>query len=111
MCSLCGVLAGRGHWADSSQSPAVFQSREDKTTRQRERQGTVRLANRILRHYGLTLSDWGAASYILRSATGRTVLVANLTELWAAAEKILQSPCDPLEPALLAAVSGEPTPR
>ena len=111
MCSLCGVLAGSGHWADSSNSPEVFQGRPEKNTRHRERQERVRLANRILRHYALTLADWGAASYILRSATGRTALVADLSELWAAAETILQKPCDPLDPALLAAVSGEPTPR
>ena len=67
----------------------------------RERQDRVRLVAPILKHYGLTLGDWAASSYVLRSHTGQTALVENLSELWAAAEGMSGRQCDPLDPALL----------
>lgn len=106
MCSLCGVLGGRGHWTDSASTPEAFVSRLDQTTRRRERQARTRLANAILGHYGLKLSDWNGASYVLSTRTGRTALVDNLTELWAAADGLANKACDPLDPDLIAALSG-----
>lgn len=105
MCGLCGVLGGRGHWSDSASSPAAFRTRLDATTRRGERQARTRLVNKVLKFYGLTLSDWAGASYVLSSRTGRTVLVENLTELWAFAEDLGKRPCDPLDETLLTALS------
>ena len=109
MCGLCGTLGGRGHWSDSAEAPEAFAGRVEKHTWQRERQGRVRLVNRVLRHYGLSLADWEASSYILRNRTGQTVMVANLSELWPAAERMIKRPCDPLDPELLAALAAAPT--
>ena len=106
MCSLCGVLGGRGHWTDSASTPEAFASRLDQTTRRRERQERTRLANAILRHYGLSLTDWSGASYVLSNRTGRTALIDNLTELWTAAEDLAGKPCDPLDDALIAGLSA-----
>ena len=107
MCSLCGVLGGRGHWTESASNPRVFQTRTEQHTWHRERQQRVRLVNRVLRHYGLTLSDWAASSYVLRSRTGQTAILSNLSELWAAADKLSKTPCDPLDTDLLAALAGD----
>ncbi len=106
MCGLCGVLGGRGHWTDTSSNAAAFQRRAE-TTRGQERQARTRLANAVLSHYGLSLADWAATSYVLRGHTGRTVLVENMSELWAAAESLAKKPCDPLDDALLAALAPD----
>ena len=100
MCSLCGVMGGRGHWTDTSSSPDAFRAGAP-TTIAGERQARTNLVNKILRHYGLSLSDWAPSSFILRSHTGQTALVNNLTEVWAAAETISKKSCDPLDADLL----------
>ena len=61
----------------------------------------------MLRHYGLTLSDWQASSFVLSTATGKTELVEDLGHLWTAAEKLLGRPCDPLDPDLIVRLEAE----
>lgn len=106
MCSLCGVLGGRGHWTESHSSPDAFVSRHDQVTRRRERQERTRLANRILQHYGLKLSDFGGNSYVLSSRTGRSRIVGNISEVWMAAEDMTRKECDPLDPVLVSSLSS-----
>jgi hypothetical protein len=101
MCALCGVLGGSEHWTDAAARPGVFTRNTDPIHRRRARYNRVAGASRVLRHYGLTLSDWQGASYVLSTATGKTELVDNLGHLWAAAEKLLGRPCDPLDPDFL----------
>jgi hypothetical protein len=103
MCSLCGVLGTEDHWTDASARPETFGGRA-RTTRRQERFERIALANRILRHYRLTLGDFQGQSYVLRSATGRQELVPNLVGMWSAAEKLAGRPCDPLDPDLIAAL-------
>jgi hypothetical protein len=103
MCSLCGVLGAEDHWTDASARPDVFGGRETRT-RWQERFERIALANSILRHYGLTLRDFRGQNYVLRSATGREVLVPNLVGMWSAAETLAGRPCDPLDPDLVAAL-------
>jgi hypothetical protein len=67
------------------------------------RQVKTRLANHILAHYGLRLSDAGG-SLLLRSATGHAVLVPHLGALWPAADRLARKNCDPLDPELFAAL-------
>ena len=105
MCSLCGILAGRGHWTESASSPEVFAGRAEVHTAGRERQQRTRILNVVLGHYGLSVSDWTAGKSVLKSATGRTELVDNVGELWPAAERLTERPLDPLDPALLAALA------
>jgi hypothetical protein len=102
MCALCGVLGGRGHWTESAGAPAAFASRGEAHTRARERQQRTRLVNRVLGHYGLRLGDWSAGGHVLGGRTGRTALVNNLSEMWAAADDLARRECDPLDPDLLA---------
>tara|TARA_B100001123_G_scaffold408432_1_gene501606 strand:- start:143 stop:394 length:252 start_codon:yes stop_codon:yes gene_type:complete len=72
------------------------------TTLAGERQQRTQLINRVLKYYGLSLTDWPPNAFILKSHTGKIELVNNLTELWAAAETITKKDCDPLAPELLA---------
>ena len=101
MCALCGVLGGAGHWTDAAARPGVFTRNVDSLQRRRERINRVACAQKVLGLYGLTLSDWQGTSFVLSTATGKTEIVDNLTHLWAAAEKLLGRPCDPLDPALV----------
>ncbi|MDP6690644.1 MAG: hypothetical protein QF384_14200 [Alphaproteobacteria bacterium] len=106
MCALCGVLGGRGHWTESAAAPEAFASRPEAHTRARERQARTRLVNRVLGHYGLKLSDWSGGAQVLRGRTGRTALVNNLSEMWAAADDLGRRDCDPLDADLLRRLEG-----
>ncbi len=101
MCGLCGVLGSETDWTDAAARPEAFGSRP---TWRQERHQRIALANRILRHYGLKLGDFAGRSYVLRGATGRQALVPHLVGIWAAAEGLAGRPCDPLDPALIAAL-------
>ena len=105
MCSLCGILGGRGHWTESAASPEAFADRTEIHTPTRERQQRTRILNVVLAHYGLSVSDWAAGRSVLRGATGRTALVDNVGELWPAAEQLTGRALDPLDPALLATLA------
>jgi hypothetical protein len=104
MCALCGVLGAQDHWTDSAGAPGAFARRSEMHTRQRERQARTRVLNAVLRHYGLSLSDWSGNAYILSSRTGRTQVVDTLGQLWPAAERLSGRRCDPLEDGLLGAL-------
>lgn len=107
MCSLCGMLGGRGHWADSATSPEVFAAREQPHTPARERQQRVRILNQVLAPYALRVSDWTAGQWLLKSATGRSQLVSNLSELWPAADRLAGRALDPLDVTLLDALGAD----
>jgi|SRR5271163_735658 len=97
MCGLCGMLGGEVHWTDRAPPTGAAPQ-----TRRAERLYRVALINAVLGHYGLAAADWQGSSYLLSSRTGRTEIVADLPQLWRAAEAMLGRRCDPLEPALVA---------
>jgi hypothetical protein len=101
MCALCGVIGGAEHWADAHDRPGSFTRNTGPVERRRERARRVVQANRLLVHFGLTLTDWRGAAFVLSTRTGRTRLVDNLAHLWIAAEALAGRPLDPLDPALL----------
>jgi len=70
--------------------------------RRAQRLQRVRVANAVLRRFGLVLADWEGAKYQLRSSTGRVELIDNLAQVWQAAERCIGRACDPLDPALIA---------
>ena len=102
MCSLCGVLGGNAHWADAAAREGVYTRAGDSIARRRERANRVRIANCILAHWRMKLSDWQGTSFLLSTLTGRTVIVADLGDLWPAAEKLIGGPIDPLAPEVIA---------
>ena len=106
MCGLCGVLGGDDHWTSAVARPGVYARGSSAAARRRERAHRVRTANLILRQYGLTLSDWQGASYLLSSSTGKTEVVESLAHLWPAAERMTGRLCDPLAPDLVTALES-----
>jgi len=97
MCALCGVLLEQ-HWAE--QDPA------EQRAGRRARVFRVKLANRVLGHFGLRLDDWSGRMYVLSDRKGRTTVVENLGVLWVEAERLAGRPLDPLDPALVASLDG-----
>jgi hypothetical protein len=101
MCALCGVLGNADHWTDAIARPGVFSRNSDAAERRRERMRRVQGANRVLKFYGLKLSDWQGSAFLLSTATGKTEMVDHLAHLWIKAEKLTGRLCDPLDPALI----------
>lgn len=99
MCGLCGAFAGIDHWSEGAGVPASG-------TRSQARQLRNRVANRVLAHYGLKLVEAAGGANMLQSRTGQSALVPHLGALWPAAERLSKRPCDPLDPALIAALVG-----
>lgn len=106
MCSLCGVLGGNEHWTDAAARPGVYTRNADAVARRRERANRVRIANRVLRPFHLTIADWQGSAFLLSTLTGKTEIVEDLAHLWMAAERLTGSACDPLSVALLDALDG-----
>lgn len=96
MCSLCGILGGNEHWADAVARPGVFTRNGDRIDRRRERMNRVRIACQVLEPFGMTLSDWQGASFLLSTKTGKTEIIDDLGHLWPAAERLARRACDPL---------------
>lgn len=101
MCALCGGLGGGEHWTDAAPRPGVLSQAADPVLRRRERVRRVAAANRVLRHYGMQLTDWQGSAYLLATATGKSEMVETFAHLWAVAERLAGRMCDPLDPALL----------
>ena len=87
MCSLCGILGANEHWADAAAREGVYTRNADPMRRRRERVDRVRLANQVLAFYGMKLSDWQGASFLLSTFTGKSEMVEDLGHLWPVAEK------------------------
>jgi hypothetical protein len=104
MCGLCGVFGAEAHWTDATGPDAGSIDTVSGRTRRQERRYRVALANKVLGHYGLTLGDWDGNYFILANRTGRSEIVDHLAAVWPVAERMAGRPCDPLDPALIAAV-------
>jgi hypothetical protein len=101
MCSLCGVLGSGDHWSDAVARPGVFTLNVSPHDRRRERANRVATANRLLKRFGLVLSDWQGTSFVLATLTGKSEIIENLAHLWPAAERLTGHAFDPLDPILL----------
>ncbi len=108
MCGLCGILGVDQHWSDAASTPQAFKGRD--ATRRQERLRRVALVNQVLKPLGVKAKDWQGTSYLLTTATGKSAVVDHLGALWPEAEKLVGRPCDPLDPALLAALDPRPDP-
>ncbi len=105
MCVLCGALAGGRHWSDAA-SQGSFADAGKYRTRNQERLARIPLINRVLVHYGLELKDLAGTAYVLFGPTGASEVVNSLPDLWPAVERQSRQRCDPLEPKLMATLSG-----
>jgi hypothetical protein len=100
MCANCGFPAAPGHWTEAGAATA--------TDRLRERFRRAQVLQAILPSYGLTAYDDGIISGItVATRTGNHVMVADLTEFWAAAERIGGKVIDPLDSRFTCADAGD----
>jgi hypothetical protein len=67
-----------------------------------ERQNRVRFLNRALGAFACNVSDWQGSAYLLSTYTGKTEIVDNLSQLWAAVERLTAHRADPLDERVLA---------
>lgn len=94
MCNACGNPAAPGHWTEAGAATPM--------DRLRARFRRAEILRRVLRPHGLTAHDDGAVPGIqLGTLAGATVIVANLDQVWAEAERLLGRPVDPLDPRYL----------
>lgn len=100
MCGLCASLGSSKDWTDAAGRPE-FERTGRKVTRRAEREARVTMVNCILDYYGLKLTDWGGNSFVLCDRNGRSENIYNLAGIWAAAERLIDGGCDPLDPGLL----------
>ena len=102
MCGFCGLVGGALHWSEQREPPQALDEPATQGARQRERLHRTALLNRITRHYGVRVQDWADTSWIVSHATGETVVIDRLADLWPTVERLAKQPCDPLSPAFLA---------
>lgn len=94
MCNACGNPAVPGHWTEAGTTTPG--------DRLRARFHRAAVLNRILRPYGLSAHDGGAVPGIqLSTLSGASMIVQNLAEVWAEAERLIGHPIDPLDPRYL----------
>src|SRR5689334_3857719 len=103
MCSLCGTLYSSPHWVEAPGSEAAGEARR---ARLRERLRRVSLLRRVLAPLALTVDDWEGTAYVLSDRTGRSVLCADLGQLFLEAALLARRPLDPLDPDLLSAIGA-----
>ena len=85
------------HWAEKGR---------DAPSRRGERRVRIRLLNRVLQYYGMNAKLWGSG-YMLGRNSGQSVRAENLGGLWREVEQLSGRRCDPLDPALIAALGGK----
>jgi len=103
MCGLCGVFLGEAHWTDATVAATGSGGR----TRRHERLHRVAQANRILKQYGLKLTDWQGSAYLLAGRTGQTVIVPSVAAVWPEAERLRKQSIDPLDERLIEALEQD----
>jgi hypothetical protein len=86
---MCGLLGGGNHWSNAT-VPA------DGANVRRQRLIQVSLANRVLRPYRLTLTDFHGQSFVVGSPTGASEIVGDFAQVWRVAERMLGRSLDPL---------------
>lgn len=107
MCGLCGILTEAAEWSDTLVTGDADGDPPPPWLRRRMRRVRSETANRILRHYGLNLSDWQGSVFLLRASTGAVVEVAGLRDLWGKAAALAARDIDPLDTSLLARVNAD----
>lgn len=97
MCGLCGAIDADHHWTGG----AVGASGPSPHLWRQERLRLAALASEFLAPTRIKVEDFGGISFIVRSATGATEVVAALPEVWRAAERLGGHPVDPLGKSFL----------
>lgn len=110
MCVLCGELIMHVHWTDrrtqDNEYKHIVIAGESQRDRMRSRLKRVKISNRILAYYGLSISEWNGSRFVLRDKKGGTQIVYDLGDMWNKAELLAHKKLDPLDDAFLDAFSG-----
>jgi len=72
----------------------------------RSRLKRVKISNRLLAYYGLSISEWNGSRFVLRDKKGGTQIVYDLGDMWNKAELLAHKKLDPLDDTFLDAFSG-----
>jgi hypothetical protein len=108
MCSLCGVIGGNEHWTDAVARPGVFTRNVERLDRRRERTAPRCGRQPVARsEFGLNLTDWQGAAFLLSTRTGKSEVIEDLGHLWPAAERLSGRVCDPLDPHFIARMEAQ----
>ena len=100
MCSSCGFPAAPGHWTEAGAATPH--------DRLRARFRRAQVLQSVLPAFGLSASEDGQTpGIVLGDQAGSRVIVANLAELWVAAETLGRRPFDPLDPRFTGACAAE----
>jgi len=106
MCGLCAALNAGRAWTDAAGRPQ-FSRAGSPIRASDERDRLVRLANGVLQHYGLTVSDWGGGSYMVANPAGQNENVYALAGIWESVDALLNGQtADPLDEALIESLEG-----
>ena len=96
MCSACEFPASSGHWAEAGLAPGPGEAASD-------RLAMLAALGAALAAHGLRVrapSPW--SGFQISTPSGRFENARSLDEAWAAAEKMLDRPVDPLSPLFAA---------
>ena len=105
MCAFCAMLSGgEAHWTEAGTNAGSSSEIEGGRARYLNRLYRVGLMNRVLDYYGCAAEDWANNNYIVRSRSGRTVIVDQLPQVWMTVDGIAGKQTDPLDSGLLAAL-------
>jgi hypothetical protein len=103
MCILCYGLTGEEHWTD-----ARVGAEPTASLRARRRA----LLTTVMGVHGLDYKDdTTGVTGMVSNRKGGVEVARSLGEVWAAAEKLVKRPLDPLDPALLTRLAGETSPE
>ncbi|MGN8426845.1 hypothetical protein ACR9KW_01995 [Helicobacter pylori] len=121
MCVLCGELISSFHWSDENygsdsyeidenlrEPNALISANENARERKKARLKRVGLLNQILAFYGLKISDWQGAKFVLCDKKGQSVIVNDLGDLWDKAQNLAKKKMDALDSHLLAFLNQNP---
>lgn len=99
MCILCYGLTGEEHWTDARVGTEATAS-----LRARRRA----LLSQVMHAHGLDYrDDTTGVTSLVSNRKGAVEVARSLGEVWAAAEKLVKHPLDPLDAALLERLSGK----
>ena len=102
MCILCYGLTGEEHWTDARVGAEATAS-----LRARRRA----LLSTVMAAHGLDYrDDTTGVTSLVSNRKGSVEVARSLGEVWAAAEKLVKHPLDPLDATLLERLGGETLP-
>ena len=91
MCGTCGFPQAKGHWTEAGAATPH--------DRLRARYRRAQLLQRILPAFGVNAHDPIATpGLVVSDGRGRQEIAADLTQLWASAERLAGRAIDPLDP-------------